>query len=233
MVRKVAVGGRISTFAGTGFCGDSGDGGPAINAHLCDPEYVAADPSGNILISDQSYSVIRSVSSSGTITTVAGNGTEGYSGDGGPATSAELRYPGPVLADASGDVFIADFYNFRTRKLSHSAIITTIAGNGYDNESGDNGQAASATLDYPEAVAVGPDGTVYISDSDNNVVRKVSTNGVITVFAGTGAAGYSGDNGPATAATFSQPWALLLTRVVMFTWSILTTARSARSLPAA
>jgi sugar lactone lactonase YvrE len=202
VIRKVSNG-VITTFAGNGSRGYSGDDGPATSAMLLFPNGVAADASGNVYIADSGNRVIRKVSN-GVITTFAGNGSQGYSGDHGPAASAQLNSPDGVAVDASGTVYIADSGNYAIRKVSNG-VITTIAGNGSYGYSGDNGAATSAELGFPAAVAVDPAGDVYIADTDNDVIRRIS-NGVIATIAGFDSVGYSGDNGPATSATLRWPW---------------------------
>ena len=200
---RAAVG-DITTVAGTGTVGFSGDGGPATSAELNDPYGVAVDGSGNLYIADTQNNRVRKVDGSGTITTVAGTGTAGFSGDGGPATSAAaLRSPG-VAVDGSGNLYIADYANSRVRKVDGSGTITTVAGTGTAGFSGDGGPATSAELDHPVGVAVDGSGNLYIADYDNNVVRKVNGSGTITTIAGTGTFGFSGDGGPATSAELSS-----------------------------
>jgi sugar lactone lactonase YvrE len=204
-VRKVSATGVITTVAGNGTPGYSGDGGAATSARLSRPLGVAVDAAGNLFIADSSNNRVRKVSVSGVITTVAGTGTSGYSGDGGPATSAWLSYPSGVAVDAAGDLFIADSSNNGVRRVSASGVITTVAGNGRYGYSGDGGPATSAQLYFPQGVAVGAAGDLFIADSYNDRVRKVSAGGVITTVAGTGSYGYSGDGGPATSAQLYRP----------------------------
>jgi uncharacterized protein (TIGR03437 family) len=201
-IREVS-GGVISTFAGRGTHFGALYSGPATNAALANPAGVAVDTSGKVYIADSSNNAIRKVSG-GVISTIAGYGNSGYSGDDGTATNARLAYPTGVAVDAAGNVYIADTYNHAIREVSGS-VITTIAGNGSSGYSGDNGPATGAKLNYPGAVAVDASGNVYIADTGNNVIRKVS-GGVITTIAGNGSAGYSGDNGPATNAQLNAPY---------------------------
>ncbi len=200
-VRKV-TNGTIATVAGNGTAGFSGDGGPATSAQMFMPSGVAADSNGAIYVADQSNSVVRKISN-GVITTVAGNGTDGYSGDNGPATNASLRYPVSVALDASGNLYIADTSNNVVRKVS-GGIITTVAGNGTGGYSGDGGPPTGAQLKTPYSVAIDSAGNLYIANRDNNCIREVS-NGVISTVAGTGTAGYGGDNGPAASAQLNNP----------------------------
>jgi len=200
--------GAISTAAGNGTYGYSGDGGPATSAEEAEPSDVVFDTAGNVYIAEWANSRIREISAStGDINTVAGDGTPGYSGDGGPATSAELYNPGGIAMDSSGNIYIADTNNYRIRKVTASTgIITTVAGNGTYGYSGDGGPATSAELAYPEKVALDGSGNIYIADSYNERIRKVTAStGVITTVAGNGTAGYSGDGGPATSAELSSP----------------------------
>ncbi len=204
-VRKVSTSGTITTVAGTGTPGFSGDGGPATDAQLASPNGVAVDAAGNLYIADFGNSRVRKVGTSGTITTIAGTGSFGFSGDGGPATDAQLADPRGVAVDAAGNVYIADYYNIRVRKVSTSGTITTVAGNGTLGFSGDGGPATSAGLRYPTGVAVDAAGNLFIADSNNHRVRKVSTTGTITTVAGNDSPGFSGDGGPATNASLSSP----------------------------
>jgi trimeric autotransporter adhesin len=207
VVRKVS-GGTISTFAGNGVYGYSGDNGPAASARLCAPTGIAVDKAGNVYIADTNCSVVRKVSN-GTITTFAGNGTRGYSLDSGPAASTALNTPVAVAVDAAGNVYIADngLDNNVIREVSNG-LLTTIAGDGTNAYSGDGGPAPSAGLFATSGVAVDAAGSLYISEADPvNVIRKIS-NGVITTIAGNGTRGYSGDKGPATSAELSAPWGL-------------------------
>ena len=210
VIRKVtASSGIISTIAGNGTGGYAGDGGPAISAELSAPMGVALDSAGNIYFADNGNAVIRKISAStGIITTIVGDGNWGFSGDGGPATSAELSYDTNLAIDSAGNLYIADKYNMRIRKVSAATgIITTVAGNGTAGYSGDGGPATSAKLDWPFGVAVDAVGNLYIADLDNNVIRKVTAStGFITTIAGNGTAGYSGDSGAATSAKLNGPY---------------------------
>jgi trimeric autotransporter adhesin len=196
----------ISTVAGNGNPSFLGDGGPATSASLQSPQGVAQDAAGNIFIADSNNSLIRQVDVHGVITTVAGGGTSGL-GDGGPATSAALASPAAVVLDAAGTsiLFIADTQNQRIRKVDLSGTITTVAGNGTNAFSGDGGPATSASLNFPDAVAVDGAGNVFIADTTNNRIRKVDTGGIITTVAGNGSFGFSGDGGPAAAASLAGP----------------------------
>ncbi len=203
-IRKVDTNGIITTVAGSG-CGGcfGGDGGPATNACLSYPQGVAVDGFGNLFIADSYNGRIRKVDTDGIITTVAGGGNN--DNDGGPATDAILRSPRGVAVDASGNLFIADAGDDRIRKVDTNGIITTVAGNGYGAYFGDGDTAADASLNWPNGVAVDGSGNVFIADTNNSVIRKVDTNGIITTFAGDGYEGYSGNGGLATIATLNLP----------------------------
>jgi sugar lactone lactonase YvrE len=208
-IRKVAAAtGNIQTVAGNGTIGFSGDGAPAASAALNNPSDVRVDGAGNIFIADYDNSRVREVvASTGNIQTVAGNGTYGYSGDGGPATSAQLNGPRSVTVDGSGNVFIADIGNSRIREVvASTGTIQTVAGNGTDGSSGDGGPATSAQLFGPAGVAVDDFGNIFIADQDNNRIREVvAATGNIRTVAGNGDATYGADGGPATGAALNLP----------------------------
>jgi len=200
-VRKISTSGIITTFAGTGVGGDTGDGGPATAAK-CLPMAIAADAAGNVYIADYQNNKIRKVNTSGIITTIAGTGFGGLygDGDGGAATAAKLNTPRGIAVDAAGNVYIAEELNHAVRKISTSGIITTIAGTGTYGYSGDGGPATAAKIDHPWGLAVDAAGNVYVSDNFSYSIRKISTSGIITTVAGIGAYSSAGNNGPATAA---------------------------------
>ncbi len=198
----------ITTVAGNGTTGFSGDGAAATAAELNNPISVAVDIYGNVYIADNGNARIRMVTSTGIISTVAGNGVKSYSGDGGPATAAELKSPVSVFADINGNVLIADQLANRVRIVNSSGIINTFAGNGINAYSGDGGQATNAELDLPTAVAMDATGNVFIADELNERIRRVGTGGVIRTFAGNGSYGFSGDGGQATAAEIALPWGI-------------------------
>ena len=181
-VRKVTPSGTISTYAGTGVTGNVGDNGPAVSAQLNAPNGIAFDTSGNLFIADTGNNTVRKVSAAGIMTTVAGNGSPGYSGDKGPATAAQLYSPMGVAVDAAGNIYIADTYNQVVRKVDTSGTITTYAGTGYAGLSGDNGPATQAELHYPQGVAVDGPGNLFINDTANSRIRKVAANGTITTY---------------------------------------------------
>lgn len=203
-VRKINTSGMISTVAGCGLVGSSGDGGPATNAKFIGVYSVAVDGSGNLIIADVNTNRIRRVNTAGIINTIAGNGTAGYGGDGAAATAAELDQPVAIALDGSGNVYIADKNNNRIRMVTTAGIITTIAGNGFPTFAGDGSAATAGSISGPNGVAVDIKGNVYISDLENDVIRQVNTSGVITTIAGLhGMIGFMGDGGPATSALFN------------------------------
>ncbi len=196
---------NIYTVAGNGTGSFCCDGGPAAAAELNNPFGVAIDVSGNLYIADYRNNRIRKVNTSGIITTIAGNGTAGYSGDGGQATAAELYFPASVATDASGNIYIADVGNERIRLVSTSGIISTFAGIGTVGYSGDGGQATAAELHSPYGVALDASGNIYIADELNQRIRMVNSTGIINTFAGNGTGSYSGDGGQATVAEIYNP----------------------------
>jgi sugar lactone lactonase YvrE len=188
VVRIDAATGNLTPIAGNGIAGYGGDYGAADSAQLNGPQGIAVDSSGNLYIADAVNNVIRKVSN-GTITTFAGGGTLVYPngvGDGGPATGGYLSGPYGVAVDSAGNVYIADTFNNRVRKVSTGKIITTIAGTGYAGSSGDSGLAASAAVNNPQGVAVDSAGNIYIADTYNSRVRQISTGGIITTGGGHG-----------------------------------------------
>jgi sugar lactone lactonase YvrE len=200
-IRKIDTNGIITTVVGTGTPGFGGDDGPAIDAQLYAPQGVTFDVDNNMYIADTGNHRIRVVYTDGTITTYAGTGTIGYSGDGGAAIAANLRFPRSVIADSDSNLYIADANNNVIRKVDTVGIIRTFAGNGIADYFGDGGFAINAKLNKPYGVAVDSSNNVYIADSLNFCIRKVSTSGIITTVAGRGTfSGYSGDGGPATIA---------------------------------
>jgi uncharacterized protein (TIGR03437 family) len=205
VVRRVSASGSISTFAGNGTAGFGGDGGSPTGAQLNGPQGLAVDSSGNLYIADTQNNRVRKISG-GSITTVAGTGTAGFGGDGGAPGGAQLNLPMGVAFDGSGNLYIAEFGNNRVRKISGGSI-ATVAGTGVFGYSGDGSAATSAQLNGPESVAVDSLGNLYIADSANNAVRRV-TGGIITTVAGTGLPGFSGDGGLATGANVANPVAV-------------------------
>jgi sugar lactone lactonase YvrE len=218
MVREVTPDGIIHTVAGTGQPGYSGDGGPATDARLDNPSGLAVDAQGDLFIADTVNNVIREVTPDGIIRTIAGDPADagkygrggplggGYSGDGGPAADALLQHPQGLAVDSKGDLFVADTGNSVIREIMASGNITTVAGEGGKfGDSGDGGQATSATLDAPTDVAVDAAGDLYIADTGNNALREVSSSGGISTLAGGNGEGNAGQGGLASQAQLDTP----------------------------
>ncbi|MBK8742437.1 MAG: hypothetical protein IPM02_24415 [Betaproteobacteria bacterium] len=207
-VRKVATNGIITTVAGNGASGGNlaQEGGPATQAWLNTPYGVVVTADGALFVCDTANHVIRRVGSDGNIHAVAGIlGNFGFSGDGGPATLAKLRFPVDCVVAADGALYIADVGNNRIRRVGTDGIITTIAGSDVTGYGGDGGLATSATLYDPSGLALGSDGSLYVADTDNGRVRRITPDGIITTVAGTGGGGSTGDGGPATLAQIGSP----------------------------
>jgi DNA-binding beta-propeller fold protein YncE len=205
LLRLDAQTGSLDTLAGGDFPGDSGDGGPALKARLSSPLGVAVDSAGNVYIADKGNHRIRKISADGTISTLAGNGKAGFSGDGGPATAASLKDPSGVALDAMGGLLIADAGNGRVRRVTTSGVISTLLGGVSDRFSGDGGPSAKAGLGAPVAVALAPAGALLIADARHRRIRKVDPSGIISTLAGNGGVGYCGDGGPAKGALLQYP----------------------------
>jgi uncharacterized protein (TIGR03437 family) len=208
-IRKVDTTGVITTVAGNGNTQFSGDGGLATSAAVYiagNHNGIVVDAVGNLYIADDGHHRIRKVDAKGIITTVAGTGAQGYSGDGGPATNAQLWRPSGVAVDKAGNLYIADTNNRRIRKVDTSGTITTLAGSGAFGYTGDGGAATLATMQTPIDVAVDAQGNVYFTDQDAATVRKVNLAGIINTVAGNGTTGFSGDGGPGSSAAFASPY---------------------------
>ncbi len=205
VIRKINRAGFITTIAGTGTAGFSGDGGNATNATLNTPGQVVTDRAGNLYICDIANNRVRKVTTDGTITTVAGTSTSGFNGDGIAASTAQLNNPHGIALDTAGNLIISDAGNHRVRKVSTSGIITTLAGTGTSGYSGDFGVATGARLAFPHNLTADTRGLIYFTDSGNNVVRFVNPYGIINTIAGNGSTGYSGDGGAATTAALNNP----------------------------
>lgn len=206
-IRKIHIStGIITTVAGNGTAGYSGDGGSAISAELNGPSGVWSDQAGNIYIADRNNNCVRLVNTSGVIKTIAGSSSAGSSGDGGAATAATLNNPGRVFVDASGNVYISDRNNYKVRKVNTSGIISTFIGTGTAGYSGDGGAATAAEINTPFMVKADASGNIYLADLSNYRIRMVNSSGTITTIAGNGSAGYSGDGGAATAAAINGPY---------------------------
>jgi hypothetical protein len=221
MVASPALGQTISTVAGTGTAGytASEDGGAATSAKLSSPTGVFITSSGEIYIADYNNHRIRKVDTNGDISTVAGSASSGFSGDGSPATSATLNAPRGVYVTSSGEIYIADTYNHRIRKVDTNGDISTVVGNPVSDGfggwvgaySGDGGPATSAKLDSPHGLHVTSSGEIYIADTQNSRIRKVDTNGDINTVAGSASSDFSGDGNPATSATLNGPRGVYVT----------------------
>lgn len=205
-IRRIDTNGLISTIGGTGSNFGGGDGGPATMATIHDPIDFAFDATGNLYVSDSRQ--VRKIDSNGTISTVAGNGPYVYNGDNIPATQASLQGPAGLAFDSASNLYIADTWGSRIRKVDPSGIITTVAGTGEWGYSGDGGPATDARLGLPWGLAIDALDNLYVSDRYHNVIRKVDTSGRISTFAGTGAGAFQGDGGPPRFASFSAPTGL-------------------------
>jgi RHS repeat-associated protein len=207
-VSRIHPDGSIATVAGTGDFGYNGDNQPATQAQLNFPAAVVLGPDGSVYIADSHNHRIRHVDPDGTIHTIAGTGSPGFSGDGGPATQAQLYEPRGLAIGPDGSLYIADRHNHRIRRVSPNGMIYTVAGTDTAGFSGDGGPSTQAQLSNPWDVAIGPDGSLYIADRSNVRIRKVSPDGIMTTVAGNGIASDSGDGGPATLASLASPVAV-------------------------
>ncbi len=206
-IRKVSATGTITTIAGTDTGGYRGDGGPATNCRLNGPTGLAySSRTGNLYISDYGNHRIRKVDTSGIITTIAGTGTHGYSGDGGAAVSAKLYFPYRIIVDTAENLFFTEQTNNVVRKVNASGIISTLAGSGIAGSSGDGGPATAAYFNNPIGICMDKYGSIYVADEYNQSIRMITPSGTISRVAGVGIAGYSGDGGPATAAKIYGPF---------------------------
>ncbi|MCU1238032.1 MAG: repeat containing protein [Candidatus Solibacter sp.] len=208
-VRQISTSGTITTVPGNGSAVHSGDGGEATAAGMVIPIRCAVDAGGNLLIVDQGAHRLRKVTTGGTISTYAGAGSQGFSGDGGAATSAAMNSPTAIAFDGSGNVYVTDQSNQRIRRIDTSGTIQTVAGNGSISFSGDGGSATAASLNYPGGIALDSSGALYIVDTVNQRIRKVS-GGNISTIAGTGGTGFSDDGGAALQAQFNNPFPIAL-----------------------
>ena len=207
-IRKVDTAGMITTIAGTGIFGFGGDGGPATAAQFASPGGLNVDAAGNVFVADAGNNRIRKIAPGGTVTTVAGNGTGGFAGDGSAATMANLFSPNSVCVDAAGNLYISDGSNQRIRKVNTAGIISTFAGNGVGGYGGDAGPATLCQLLNPDGIETDNLGNIYIADASNHRIRKIDTSGFIVTVAGTGSGMFGGDGGPAVVAQLYSPTGL-------------------------
>jgi hypothetical protein len=210
VIREIDPNGKVTTVAGDGRARYSGDGGPATLASLNHPSGISVDAKGNLYINDENNFVVRRVGTNQVITTIVGTGKAGYSGDGGPATKAQIAGAIGLTVDREGNLYIADTGNCVIREVNRKGIINTVVGNGAAAYGGDGGPALLASLRYPTDVALGPDGDLYIADYFSGAVRKVNSAHFITTVAGNGSQGYSGDAGPARQASLHGPVRVVL-----------------------
>ena len=205
IISRIDTKGMMTRYAGSGESGFSGDGGPAIKANFKTPAGLAFDPEGNLYIADRENHRVRKIDTNGNISTFAGIGKAGFSGDGGPAVSAKLNLPSGLATDEKGNLYISDRSNDRIRVVDKKGVIRTYAGSGVAGFQGDAGPALKAQLDKPFGIALDEAENLYIADRNNNRVRKVSPEGIITTVAGDGGFFFMGDNGPAYRASVAAP----------------------------
>ena len=211
-IRELKDFGVIFTIAGNGTAGYGSDGVVSTTTSLYQPSGVVADASGNVYIGDMLNHRVRMVDgSTGLISTIGGTGSAGFGGDGGPATAAQFNRPYGLTLDGVGNLYVADQYNHRVRKINlASGIVTTILGNGTSGSSGDGGPATAALIDFPNYVHADGAGNLYVTDNGNHKIRKINTSGIINTVVGTGVGGFSGDGGPATDAQLYFPAGITL-----------------------
>lgn len=215
LIQAEATGGNITTIAGTGVAGFSGDGRPATSARVNYPHGIFWDLAGNIYFADAFNHRVRKISTSGIITTVAGNGRANSDGDGRPAVAASLFHPAGITSDSAGNLYITEMKGHRIRKVDAAGIITTIAGIGVPGFSGDGGPATLARINAPKGVTIDKNGNLIFTDTDNFVVRKISkSTGFISTIAGiirpVSSLAYGGDGGPATEARLNYPQSIFI-----------------------
>ena len=208
-IRKVS-GGKISTYAGKGGAAYAGDGGQAASAQFSSPYGIWVDAKGNLDVADLGNQVVRQITPAGVINTIAGSNQFGYSGDGGPATAAELNQPFSVATDATGNLYISDKGNNRVRIVTPDGNINTFLGTNWTVTGCANQPNSNVTVQTPLGLATDAAGNLYIADSQNQCIREVTTGGNVQTVAGSGTAGISGDGGPATSAKLNRPYAAVL-----------------------
>ena len=204
-IRKIDTNGIITTIAGNGECSSTGDNGLATLATIRGPQYLTIDSQGNLYFSESQFHTVRKIDTSGIITRIAGTYIGGYNGDNILATNARINFPLGLAVDPQGNVFIAEVFGQRIRKIDTNGIITTIAGTGIAGFNGTNIQATTAQINRPSGMRFDVQGNLYFGDEYNNRIRKINTNGVITTVAGSGLQGYFGDGGNALSAMFDRP----------------------------
>lgn len=204
-ILKIDADGYLTRVVGNGQSGFNGDGIQATEASLNLPYDVRLDSQGNVYIADVNNHRIRKVNTSGVISTVAGTGVAGYSGDGGPAVNARLHTPYGILLDNDDNLLIADSDNNVVRKVGRDGVIHTVAGTGQRGYGGDGGSALAATLDSPQSLGIDTQGRIYIGDEHNNAIRILERDGTVQTLVGTKGPGFSGDGGAASAAQIADP----------------------------
>jgi NHL repeat len=209
---SLRLAGTITTVAGTGVAGLTGNSGPAVAAEIGHPRGLATAPEGGFVFAEPFNATVRRVSPDGVLSAVAGTGAPGDSGDGGPAQSAQLRLPHAVAFTASGGLLIADTLNHRIRLVAADGTISTVAGTGVAGFAGDGGPAAAGQLDAPRGLAALPDGGFLIADTGNQRIRRVLPDGTITTVAGSSVRGFAGDGGAATSGALASPFGVAPTR---------------------
>jgi hypothetical protein len=208
VVRKIATSGIVTTVAGNGSSGFSGDGGPATNAQFNLCQNVILDDTGNIYISDLYNNRVRKVSVAGIVTTIAGTGTAGYNGDGGQATAARIAGPQGMAFDKYGNFYFAESGSVGIRKIAPSGIITTVAGHGASGYAGDGGQATAAIFHNILGIWIDSNDVIYLADKENYRIRKIMPDGIVTTYAGTGHTGSVTNGGSALSSSF-MPWGVI------------------------
>ncbi len=214
-IRKITPTGTITTYAGNGICGYNGDNMASTQATLCAPSGLTLDAGGNLIVADQVNGRIRKITTAGKISTIAGNGLFGYSGNGGPATKASIAPFSPAY-DSSGNLYFSNVISCVVSKVNSSGVITTAAGTGTCGYNGDNIPATTAQLNQPRGVTFDPAGNLYIADTINHRIRIVTPAGTINTFAGNGKPAFSGDGGLATLAGIGNPRSVLVKNGVLY-----------------
>jgi len=209
-IRQVAADGKIRTLMGTGAAGVGPENMPPNQTLLRGPRGLCLDRAGDLYVADTANHRVLKTPPGGLVTTAAGNGAAGFAGDGGPARLAQLTQPNACALDSFGDLFIADTFNHLIRKVDSQGMMHTVAGTGQQGDGGDEGAATAANLNTPRGLAVDDNGNIYIADTGNSRIRQVTPDGIIHTIAGTGAAGFNGDGGPALAAQIDTPEGILL-----------------------